>query len=311
MTHAQAPRLDPQKEPDAATVRAPSARAREVIARLSQRLAHIPDDQFLNEYVLAMHEALCTDYFMIGRYNPFSNIMRSVRLVAEGKLSDNITYSLDGTPCASVLDADICVHKANVAGKFPFDKMLKDMHVEGYVGVRLRASAGDKFGIVVGMTKKPIADTSFVVNVIEYFRDRVSYALETSEILDRYSWVVAEASDGVWDWDVVTGGTIISERIQTMLGYDKGEGPYDLMQIERAVHPDDRPKQVEALHKHLNHGALYDIKIRLQDRNGVYRWFRSRGRAIRNEEGRPIRMVGSFSDIHDLVIEAQRERTPR
>ena len=43
------------------------------------------------------------------------------------------------------------------------------------------------------------------------------------------------------------------------------------------------------------------------DRTGVYRWFRSRGKAMRNPAGRPVRMIGCFSDVHDLVIAAKRK----
>ena len=80
------------------------------------------------------------------------------------------------------------------------------------------------------------------------------------------------------------------------------------MQIEKAVHPDDRKFQVDALQNHLNNGTPYDIKIRLREKNGVYRWFRCRGKAIRNEAGKPIRMIGCFSDIDELMMEAKRDQ---
>lgn len=310
MTQAKANSLHQEQE----TVfdgRPDRPRADGAVARLALQLAHVPEDAFLTEYAFAAGKELKADHFFIARLNPFSNIMRSVRLVAAGELKENITYSLDGTPCARAVDGDTCIYRDKVAEEFPRDTLLKDMNVKGYVGAPLVSASGDTLGIAVALTKEPIGDEALARDIIEYFRRRVACALERSEILDRYSWAIAEASDGIWDWDVITGGTTISQRIQNMLGYDQGEGPYDLMQLDRAVHPDDRARQIEALHNHLNHGAPYDVKFRIRDRTGVYRWFRSRGRAIRNEEGKPVRMIGCFSDIHDLVIEAQRGQAQR
>lgn len=306
MTKAQA--RSQRIERNSRSTAQPRLKADGAVARLALALAHVPDDAFLTDYALAASREIKADNFIIARLNPFSNIMRSVRMIADGEIAENIAYSLDGTPCARVMNEDTCIFADKVADQFPRDALLRDMNVSGYVGSPLASASGETLGIVVALTKEPIRNEALVRDVIEYFRARVARALETAEVLDRYSWVIAEASDGVWDWDVMTGGTTITQRIQNMLGYDKSEGPYDLTQIERAIHPDDRPKHVEALHKHLNHGAPYDVRFRIRDRNGVYRWFRSRGRAIRNKGGRPIRMIGCFSDIHDLFIEAQRGR---
>lgn len=308
MTEPLPHRLQKQLEDAYDAGRPQKAAVAEAIARLSRKLANVPGNEFLTQYALAACKELNAAYFIIGRLNPFSNIMRTVRLIADGRIAENMTYSLDGTPCARAMESDFCIYCDQVAELFPRDTLLRDMNVKGYAGASLVSAAGDTFGIVVALTTEPIADEGLTRSVIEHFRKRVAHALETGEILDRYSWAIAEASDGIWDWDVVTGGTTISRRIQNMLGYAKGEGPYDLMQIESAVHPDDRSMQIEALQKHLNHGAPYDVKMRLKDRSGVYRWFRSRGKAIRNENGKPVRMIGCFSDIHDLVVAAKRGR---
>src|SRR5436309_1419240 len=55
----------------------------------------------------------------------------------------------------------------------------------------------------------------------------------------------------------------------------------------------------EAVAAHLEKGTPYDLELRLRHRDGSYRWFRGRGRATRDAEGRPVRMVGSLTDIED------------
>ena len=91
-----------------------------------------------------------------------------------------------------------------------------------------------------------------------------------------------------------------------MLGAAHGQGPYDLAEIESAIHPDDKPIHVAALNAHLNRGDDYDVQLRLADRNRTYRWYRSRGKAIRDETGRLVRMIGSFSEICDFAADARK-----
>lgn len=276
-----------------------------VIARLSSALAATPDHAFLSRYAEEASKMLGADYFIISRLNPYSNIMRTLYFLEDGKPQNNITYSLDGTPCARAVEGDMCIHPENVDELFPHDKFLKDCGVSGYVGAPLRSAKGDTLGVVLALTKKPIADEAVAIAVVSHFCDRIAHTIESTETLERYSWAVAEASDGVWDWDVLTGGATISKGIQNILGYADDDGPYDLTDIEKSIHPHERENHREALKLHLTQGAPFDVVIRLRGGDGEYRWYRSRGAAIRNETGRPARMIGAFINIDKLVRDGQ------
>ena len=292
--------FEPIRHDDLQVVQTP-CRTEQVIADLSRRLAAVPDAAFLTEYASAAGRALGADYFIISRLNPYSNLMRTVRFLVNGKEEPNIVYSLDGTPCENAIKGGCCIFSDEVADRFPHDQFLKDYDISGYAGTALMNSRGEALGVVLSLTRNPIADEDIARAVLEHFATRVAAAMETAEIMDRNSWAIAEATDGVWDWDVLTGGTTISQSIQDMLGYKKGRGPYDLTQIESAIHADERALHHEALQDHLKNGTPFDINIRFQDTTGAYRWFRSRGKAMRNEQGRPVRMIGSFTDIDRLV----------
>ncbi|GJL95609.1 MAG: hypothetical protein DHS20C05_20140 [Hyphococcus sp.] len=278
------------------------------IARVSNRLDNVTADQFLTEFTSAVCEELNLEYFLIGRLNPYSNIMRTLHFIAKGEFLDNLTYSLDGTPCANTLSDGVCIHKDNVIEEYPHDKDLIELNIRSYAGAALRNSNGDKLGVMVAMGQNPIADEKPIIELLSYFRQRVASVIEVTERLERYSWAIANSFDGVWEWDLRTGGTIISETVQKILGNRKGGGPHDLAQIEEAIHPDDKPTHTSALQSHLNDGAPYDVRLRLRDNTGVYRWYKSRRRAIRSENGKPIRMIGGFFDIHDIMLEVENSK---
>jgi PAS domain S-box-containing protein len=66
------------------------------------------------------------------------------------------------------------------------------------------------------------------------------------------------------------------------------------------VHPDDLAAVVAARTDCLETGRPYDIEKRLRRFDGVYRWFRARGRPARDAQGRIIRWYVVLTDIEDL-----------
>lgn len=137
---------------------------------------------------------------------------------------------------------------------------------------------------------------------------------DLGESADRARWRYAleSAQDGLWDWDAESGRVYRSGRCATMLGYarDAFEGNFDAWQA--LIHPDDRPRVKAALHAHLaGERENYQVDYRVRDANGRWRWILDRGRALRwDAAGRPARVIGTHTDIHDYKqIEAQlRER---
>ena len=282
-------------------------RAEELIAELSLRLAAVPDTALLTEFARAASDALGADFFVISRLNPFSNIMRSMRFLADGEMVQNISYSLDGTPCARAMEDGVCIYPENVAAQFPRDQFLVEKEISGYAGAAMLDECGRPLGVMLALTRQPIRDADAAGAVLSHFRRRVACAIDSADMIERNEWVVAEATDGTWDWDVVTGGTMISDSLLDLLGHKK-RGLFGLATIEEAIHPDDRDQHAAALRAHLNSGAPFNVRIRLKTRDGGWRWFISRGKAIRNEKGRAARMIGCFIDVNDIIAPEGRAR---
>lgn len=277
------------------------------IARISMRLGNVTASDFLTECANAMHDELHADYFLIARLNPFANIMRTLCFIGKDGMMDNAIYSLDGTPCANTLREGICIHTDNVARDYPQDKDLVDLNVASYAGASLKTPSGETIGVMVALWEAPLRHRKHVLDLLTHFRRRIGSVIDTTERAARYSWAIAKLFGGVWEWDLRTGGTVLSEGLENLLGAGpNGKGPYDLAQIEDAIHPEDRSKHVDALKRHLNDGVPYDISLRLRGPDGVYRWCASRGAAVRDADGKPERMIGGFCDIHDIVVKLEK-----
>ncbi len=131
---------------------------------------------------------------------------------------------------------------------------------------------------------------------------------------ERYERAIRHSTEGMWDWDIYADTTYWSRRMAETLGIPEDSsrlGRGDLWQTR--LHPDDRAPVLARLKAHLEQNQPYDVEYRLRIGDGSYRWYRSRGRAERDERGRPVRMTGSLADVTEQVRtrEALREREER
>lgn len=126
-------------------------------------------------------------------------------------------------------------------------------------------------------------------------RKQAEEALRASE--ERYARATRGTHDGLWDWNILTGEDYFSPRWQELLGYPSGGQPHHEDTFFKRVHPDDVPPLSRALEAHLKKRQPYDVEARLRVRDGSFRWFRCRGEAVRDAQGRPTRMAGSITDI--------------
>src|SRR5207237_675197 len=85
------------------------------------------------------------------------------------------------------------------------------------------------------------------------------------------------------------------------LGYDPRQGPVDYATWMGSWHPEDRERTEQAIHACLDGQTReYEAEYRVKHRDGSYRWVLSRGTAVRDGAGKPVRFVGSRTDITDF-----------
>ncbi len=136
-------------------------------------------------------------------------------------------------------------------------------------------------------------------------------ALRVSE--ERYNLAVNGSNDGLWDWNVLTGNFYFSPRCYELVGYSEQEMENTAMGFIALLHPDDRDPTHAATIAHLRYNAPFDVEFRCRCKSGEYRWFRARGRSVRNPAGWAVRMAGSVTDITDrkqteAQVYAEKER---
>ncbi len=141
---------------------------------------------------------------------------------------------------------------------------------------------------------------------------RTEEALRESQ--ERYQLSVAGSNEGMWDWDMRTETFFFSARAQELIGLEPGEPMRPCQDWWRVFryYPDDEKRVHDALKAYLDdRGATHwEVEYRLHHGSSdSWRWFRERGVALRDEQGRPYRMAGSLEDVTARKnAEAERDR---
>jgi len=120
------------------------------------------------------------------------------------------------------------------------------------------------------------------------------------ERTQRLDLIVQSSNDGVWLWNLQSGDVEYSSRWRQLLGLDN-EPLGTIEDWLQRVHPDDQERLRAAIRSHLQGSQLYLREdYRIQHADGTYRWVWCRGRCHRDENGRPILMAGTQTDVHQL-----------
>lgn len=172
------------------------------------------------------------------------------------------------------------------------------LHADGKVRhVRTRAAAemdaDGKPRRLLGMMQ----DVSETVQAEQAYQEAQLSLQQTEE---RWQFALQNNGLGVWDWNVVSGFVLYTDRLQEMLGYTPGEWPQHVDSWTSRVHPDDLPLVMREMNRCLvGETPDYICEHRLRRKDGGWLWVQDVGRIVSyTKDGKPQRMIGTQMDIH-------------
>jgi PAS domain S-box-containing protein len=129
------------------------------------------------------------------------------------------------------------------------------------------------------------------------------YALRLQNVLRRYDALTHAAHDAIWEWTASDDSLAWSMGISTSFGHRVGVVP--LRWWKEHIHPQDADTVLESLQSWANSSNQeWSAQFRFLCANGSYRWVRSRG--IKVDEQERQRYVGAMTDVDDLQQAVQR-----
>ncbi len=136
-----------------------------------------------------------------------------------------------------------------------------------------------------------------------YAKLRGKDAQATSLQISEARWKLAlEGSDmGVWDWHLDTDRVFRSDQWHEIYGYSGEEVGDTATAGRQLIHPDDLAQAVQDIRNHLEGNTpIFKSEFRMRCKDGSWKWTLSRGMIVSTgPDGRPLRMVGTHTDISE------------
>jgi serine phosphatase RsbU (regulator of sigma subunit)/PAS domain-containing protein len=188
--------------------------------------------------------------------------------------------------------------------------------VGSYLGVPLRANNGEVVGALCayGPDSREWQERDVVVleelgSAVIAELERLALAYEHETVLLRLDLAMDAAGVGSWDWDLATGELMWDDRLRSMFGYGRGDFDNTIDAHHRRVHHEDLPRVTASLNAAMGGDGDYAETYRVVLPDATLRWVSARARALHDESGTVVRIIGAVSDVTEQRLAEQESST--
>lgn len=219
----------------------------------------------------------------------------------------------------------------DVLGKTDFDIFHTDDTIDDYTDtdgmvaqskeplLLSNLSINTPYGTIITKTiKVPLLDENnepdLIIGIIEDVTEIQQTQKELEAAEKRWNFALTGSRDGVWDFDLIQDSIYYSPMYKEMLGYKANELDSSTLSWENTIHPDDINQVLQSFTDHIYGRTLYyQNEHRKIKKDGSTIWILDKGKvAETNAEGKPIRFIGTITDITSRKeLEAKADKTEK
>ncbi len=150
-------------------------------------------EKFFDSIVLQLTKILKSDFTFIGMIKIINDetYIETLSVILDNEKKENFKFKPDKTPCGNLLKGIHCSYKENAANIFSEDRKLKEIAVEGYVGVPIYSTRGDIVAVMAALFRDPVRDLKFVESILHVFAERTGAEIERSKSEEEKTRLIA------------------------------------------------------------------------------------------------------------------------
>lgn len=139
-----------------------------------------------------------------------------------------------------------------------------------------------------------------------FFIENLQLRHELEEKNKQFDLALKGSKDGIWDINLVTNQTYVSDRWKEMFGFSHATFQWTYENWLDLVHPDDQEWVDRNMSQFMESGrTTNDLEYRMRHGDGHYIWILSRSALELDTQGKPVRIAGSDTDITERKIHEQ------
>lgn len=134
--------------------------------------------RFFDLTVEVLSRWLGTDYALVGEVLGDGAVVKAFAMQTPEGVKHEYCYDLAGSPCENTVSDGFCYFSTEVADKFPQDKNLSALNIQGYVGVEVRDRQDAPAGLLCAFTSGELSLPPKARAVMEIMAARVFAEME-------------------------------------------------------------------------------------------------------------------------------------
>jgi PAS domain S-box-containing protein len=164
-----------------------------------------------------------------------------------------------------------------------------------YYRISMNPALDDK-----GKVRAVTVELTEMTNEVHY-RERLKRSQE------RLEFALESSRDAVWEWNLDNNEVYYTGFLVDILGYNKRSEPFNRKDWLNHVHREDKKRVFQEFEKLLKgKQERYSHEYRLKGEDGQHRWILDRGQVVEHRNSRPVRIIGTFTDITERIEQEQR-----
>jgi len=198
-------------------------------------------------------------------------------------------------------------------------QLIKETHEKGRQRVEWMRQAldGEPIPVELTLVQVEFKGKSLIVGYNRDLREQKQHEMELMRSREQNELQLAKLNLAVkatkivmWEIEIKKDDTILlndarsliwSNEFRHLLGFtDENDFPNLVGSLINRYHPEDKKRSINAFKRHLldkTGKTPYDVEFRLMKKNGEYGYYHASGETIRDENGSPVRVVGTVMDI--------------
>lgn len=155
--------------------------------------------------------------------------------------------------------------------------------------------------LAASVAREHVVAAELAAVLLEQARGRKAAEEELASLTQRVDNAQKLANMGDYDWHIPTDTNRWSDQLYRIYGYEPQSFNASYERFLGHIHPEDR-ERITALHQHAYAtGEGYEMVERIVRPDGEVRYLTSNGQVVTDDDGNPVRMLGTCIDITDRV----------